>query len=108
MFQDEYKKEHFATDLSHIKSANEDQKSIPLQHTLSNGVETKQDDGPSAKDPTIAIHDKLSFKSSAGAVLSSPTPEAQGGLNFNESNRFSFGTRTERNIIQKVSWFFIL
>ncbi|XP_074559829.1 MAP3K epsilon protein kinase 1-like [Curcuma longa] len=101
--QDEYKKEHFATDLSHIKSANEDQKSIPLQHTLSNGVETKQDDGPSAKDPTIAIHDKLSFKSSAGAVLSSPTPEAQGGLNFNESNRFSFGTRTERNIIQKVA-----
>ncbi|XP_042454859.1 MAP3K epsilon protein kinase 1-like [Zingiber officinale] len=102
--QDEYIKEHFATDLSHIKSDNEGQKPIPLQHTLSNGVETKQEDGPSAKDPTIAIHDKLSCKSSAGAVLSSPVAlEAQGGLSFDESDRFSFGTRTERNIIQKVA-----
>ncbi|XP_074574163.1 MAP3K epsilon protein kinase 1-like isoform X3 [Curcuma longa] len=99
--QEESKKGHLATDSSCIKSADEDQKSIPFQHTLSNGIETKQDDGLYANDPTLAIHDKLSLKFSTGEVLIGQVDlEAQRGTSFNETNRFSFGTRSEKNIIQ--------
>ncbi|WOK96579.1 MAP3K epsilon protein kinase 1 [Canna indica] len=97
------KKEPLATDSTQMKDSDEDQKSNPLQHTFSNGVESKQE-VLSATDPTLVIYEKSSLTSPAKESVLNTTvaSEDEGDPSLDESNVFTFGSRVERNSFQKV------